>query len=135
MSGRDWAARLHLPTLAVVAVLLAVWAALSWRYGAYVLPSPRAVAAGLVDIVSTGEIWRHTGASLGRIVVGFGGAVLAALLMGLGSFLSPAARGIVHDFLAVLNSTSVFVWIVLAIIWFGISNWAPIFTTFMPATR
>ena len=95
------------------------------------LPSPRAVAAGLVDIVSTGEIWRHTGASLGRIVVGFGGAVLAALLMGLGSFLSPAARGIVHDFLAVLNSTSVFVWIVLAIIWFGISNWAPIFTTFM----
>ncbi|MGH7355583.1 MAG: ABC transporter permease [Candidatus Rokuibacteriota bacterium] len=131
MSGRDWAARLHLPTLAVVAFLLAVWAALSWRYGAYVLPSPRAVAAGLVDIVSTGEIWQHTGASLARIVVGFGGAVLAALLMGLGSFLSRTARGIIHDFLAVLNSTSVFVWIVLAIIWFGISNWAPIFTSFM----
>ena len=37
----------------------------------------------------------------------------------------------VHDTLAVLNSTSVFVWIVIAIIWFGLSNWAPIFTTFM----
>jgi NitT/TauT family transport system permease protein len=32
---------------------------------------------------------------------------------------------------AVLNSTSVFVWIVISIIWFGLSNWAPIFTTFM----
>jgi len=131
LSGRDWAARLHLPTLAVVVILVAVWAALSWRYGAYVLPSPRAVAVGFVDILYTGEIWRHTGASLFRIVVGFGGAVLVALLMGLGSFLSPTARAIVHDLLAVLNSTSVFVWIVLAIIWFGISNWAPIFTTFM----
>jgi NitT/TauT family transport system permease protein len=25
----------------------------------------------------------------------------------------------------------VFVWIVISIIWFGLSNWAPIFTTFM----
>jgi NitT/TauT family transport system permease protein len=37
----------------------------------------------------------------------------------------------VHDAVAVLNSTSVFVWIVISIIWFGLSNWAPIFTTFM----
>jgi len=131
LSWRDRAVRLHLPTLAVVTLLLAAWAVLSWRYGAYVLPSPLAVLAGFREIVWTGEIWRHTGASLARIVVGFGGAVVAALLMGLGSFLSRTARGIIHDFLAVLNSTSVFVWIVLAIIWFGISNWAPIFTTFM----
>ena len=37
----------------------------------------------------------------------------------------------VHDLLAILNSTSVFVWIVISLIWFGLSNWAPIFTTFM----
>ncbi len=51
--------------------------------------------------------------------------------MVLAAFLSPRARGVVHDVLAVLNSTSVFVWIVISIIWFGLSNWAPIFTTFM----
>jgi NitT/TauT family transport system permease protein len=54
-----------------------------------------------------------------------------ALLMGLASFLSRAARGVIADVLSILNSTSVFVWIVLSIIWFGLSNWAPIFTTFM----
>jgi NitT/TauT family transport system permease protein len=108
-----------------------VWSALSWRYGAYVLPSPWSVATGFVSVVATGEVWKHTGASLYRIVIGFGGAVLVALLMGLAAFLSRVARGVVHDVLAILNSTSVFVWIVISIIWFGLSNWAPIFTTFM----
>jgi NitT/TauT family transport system permease protein len=126
-----WLARLHLPTLAVVVVLVAGWWLLSVRYGAYVLPSPLEVARGFGEVVWTGEIWRHAGASLGRIAVGFGGAVLAAVLLGLVAFVSRLARGVVHDALVVLNSTSVFVWIVISIIWFGLSNWAPIFTTFM----
>ena len=128
---RTWLTRLHLPTLAVAAALIAVWWMFSLRYGAYVLPSPVEVVRGLVEVIRSGEIWRHTGASLGRIVVGFGGAVLVAVVMGLLAFLSPVARGVVHDAVAVLNSTSVFVWIVISIIWFGLSNWAPIFTTFM----
>jgi NitT/TauT family transport system permease protein len=131
VSARHRATRLHLPTLGVAALVVAGWVLLSWRYGAYVLPSPLAVARGLADIVASGEIWRHTAASLGRILVGFGGAVAVALLAGLASFLSRAARGVIHDFLTVLNSTSVFVWIVISIIWFGLSNWGPIFTTFM----
>ena len=129
--ARSWAARLHLPTLAALLVVLGAWAVLSWRYGAYVLPSPLAVVAGLGEIVRTGEVWTHTGASLYRILVGFGAAVALALAMGLAAFLSRLARGVVHDALAVLNSTSVFVWIVISIIWFGLSNWAPIFTTLM----
>jgi ABC-type nitrate/sulfonate/bicarbonate transport system permease component len=128
---RGQASRFHLPTLALAALVLAVWSALSWRYGAYVLPSPLAVLRGLGEILASGEIWRHTAASLARIAVGFGGAVAAAILLGLAAFLSRTARGVVHDLLAVLNATSVFVWIVIAIIWFGLSNWAPIFTTFM----
>ena len=131
MTWRDWTARLHLPTLAVALVIVAAWAALSWRYGAFVLPSPLSVLYGLGDILRSGEIWRHTGASLARIAVGFGGAVVTAVLLGLLAFVSRLARGVVADALAVLNSTSVFVWIVISIIWFGLSNWAPIFTTFM----
>jgi NitT/TauT family transport system permease protein len=130
-SVRDWAARLHLPTLAAVVVVLAVWSVLSRQYGAYVLPSPGAVGSGLWAVLASGEVWVHTGASLYRIVVGFGAAVLVAMLAGLAAFLSGTARGVARDFLAILNSTSVFVWIVISLIWFGLSNWAPIFTTFM----
>ena len=94
MSGGRWAARLHLPTLAVAAVVVAGWVLLSWRYGAFVLPSPLSVLRGLVDIVRSGEIWKHTAASLARIVVGFGGAVLIALALGLLAFLSRTARAV-----------------------------------------
>ncbi len=131
MNARRWASRLHLPTLALAGAVLAVWTVASWRYGAYVLPSPLAVLQGFGEILASGEIWVHTGASLARIVVGFGGAVAVGIGLGLAAFLWRPARTVVRDLLAVLNSTSVFVWIVIAIIWFGISHWAPIFTTFM----
>jgi ABC-type nitrate/sulfonate/bicarbonate transport system permease component len=131
MTAGRWAARLHLPTLAVAAVVVGAWSFLSWRYGAFVLPAPAAVVRGLVGGGASGEVWTHTAASLARIAVGFGGAVAVALALGLATFLSHTARGVVHDVLAVLNATSVFVWIVVSIIWFGLSNWAPIFTTFM----
>jgi NitT/TauT family transport system permease protein len=131
MTGRTWVARLHLPTLAAAAAVVALWTVLSWRYGAYVLPSPWSVVRGFLEILRTGEVWTHTGASLFRIAVGFGAAVGAAIVLGLVAFLSRAGRQVVADALAVLNSTSVFVWIVISIIWFGLSNWAPIFTTFM----
>jgi ABC-type nitrate/sulfonate/bicarbonate transport system permease component len=89
------------------------------------------VLVGFFDILRSGEIWTHTGASLARILVGFGGAVGVSLLLALAAFVSRMARGVVHDVVAVLNATSVFVWIVVSIIWFGLSPWAPIFTTFM----
>jgi NitT/TauT family transport system permease protein len=131
VSARERAGRLHLPTLAALAVVLAAWTLLSRRYGAYVLPAPWSIVTGFAEIVRTGEIWTHTAASLYRIVIGFGLAVLVSLAMGFGAFVSRSLRGVVHDILAILNSTSVFVWIVISLIWFGLSNWAPIFTTFM----
>jgi NitT/TauT family transport system permease protein len=127
----DRARRLHLPTVAALAVVVLAWTWLSRRYGAYVLPAPWSVVVGFGDIVRSGDIWKHTAASLSRIVIGFGLAVLISLVMALGAFVSPTARGIVRDVLAILNSTSVFVWIVISLIWFGLSNWAPIFTTLM----
>jgi NitT/TauT family transport system permease protein len=129
--GRPWTARLHLPTLGVLAVVVLIWSLLSARYGVYVLPAPLSIVRGFAEIVLTGEVWKHTAASLYRIVLGFGAAVVVAILMALASFVVARAREVVHDVLAILNATSVFVWIVISIIWFGLSNWAPIFTTFM----
>jgi NitT/TauT family transport system permease protein len=130
-SAAAWSARLRLPSLVVLAVLLIVWEAVSRRYGAYVMPSPGAVVRGLAEVVASGEVWKHAGASLYRIAIGFGGSLVLAVLMGLASFLWRPARIAVVDVVTVLNSTSVFVWIVVSLIWFGLTNMAPIFTTFM----
>jgi ABC-type nitrate/sulfonate/bicarbonate transport system permease component len=48
-----------------------------------------------------------------------------SILAGLLGARLPAARMVLCDLTAVLNSTSVFVWIVLALIWFGLSNAGP----------
>lgn len=135
MSRREWrgrwAERAHLPTLAVLLAIGVGWEALAQRYGAYVLPSPLSVIEGFWRILWTGDVWRHTGASLYRILIGFGLALLVSLLMGLLSSLSRPARGVIHDLVTILNSTSVFVWIVVSLVWFGLTDLAPMFTTFM----
>ncbi|MGH7268467.1 MAG: ABC transporter permease [Candidatus Rokuibacteriota bacterium] len=131
MTPARWARRLRLPTLGLLAAVLIVWELVARRYGAYVLPPPGSVVAGLAAIVESGELWTHTAASLYRIAVGFGGALALAVLMGLAAFVSGAARTVVRDVVTVLNATSVFVWIVVSLIWFGLTDLAPIFTTFM----
>jgi ABC-type nitrate/sulfonate/bicarbonate transport system permease component len=129
--GRRWTERVRLPSLLVLALVILVWEVVARRYGAYVLPPPGAVLRGLGEIVRSGELWKHTGASLYRIAAGFGGALGLAVLLGLASFLWRPARGVVRDLVTVLNSTSVFVWIVVSLIWFGLTDLAPMFTTFM----
>jgi NitT/TauT family transport system permease protein len=122
---------IHLPTLLVLALGLVAWSLLSDRYGAYLFPPPGKVASALAGIASSGQLWLHVGSSLYRIGLGFAGAVVVSILAGLLIARLPVARVVVRDLTAILNSTSVFVWLVLALIWFGLSNTGPIFTTFM----
>jgi len=128
---RSLAETLHLPTLVVLALGLVTWSILSERYGAYLFPPPGKVLSGLIGIASSGQLWLHVGSSLYRIGLGFAGAVVVSVLAGLLIARLPLARLVVRDLTAILNSTSVFVWLVLALIWFGLSNTGPIFTTFM----
>ena len=122
---------LHLPTLLVLALGLIAWSLLSDRYGAYLFPPPGKVLGGLAGIALSGQLWLHVGSSLYRIGLGFAGAVGVSILAGLLVARLPLARLVIRDLTAILNSTSVFVWLVLALIWFGLSNTGPIFTTFM----
>ena len=83
-------------------MIVVVWSAVSAKYGAYVLPSPLHVLTGLGEILKSGDVWKHTGASLSRIVIGFGSAVVLSLLLALAVFVSRTASGVVHDLLAFL---------------------------------
>ena len=73
----------------------------------------------------------HVRSSLNRIGLGFAGACLVSLLAGFLIARGRFARGVVRDITAILNCTSVFVWIVVAMIRFGLTDLAPIFATFM----
>jgi NitT/TauT family transport system permease protein len=127
----DLVERFRLPTLVVLLVGIVVWSLLSRQFGEYLFPSPGRVLRGLVDVVRGGELWVHVWASLYRIGLGFAAACLVSLLAGFLIARVRLASMVVRDLNAILNSTSVFVWIVLAMIWFGLTDRAPIFTTFM----
>ncbi len=121
----------RLPTTLFLATVILTWWVLSRRLGQYLLPSPERVLQGLLDLGASGELWVHVAATLYRVTLGFSLAVLIALLAGFLVAQIPFARMVVKDVTVILNSMSVFVWIVLALIWFGLSDAAPIFTTFM----
>lgn len=123
--------KFHIPTLIGAALMLLTWQVISRRVSAYILPPPSAVLRGLINITVSGELWNHVFATLYRVTVGFVLAVLVCLCIGLIVTLVPLIKSAVKDFNAVLNATSVFVWISLALIWFGLTDFAPIFTTFM----
>jgi ABC-type nitrate/sulfonate/bicarbonate transport system permease component len=125
------AERWRLPTLLFLLAVAGLWALLSRQYGQYLFPSPVRVVQGLVDVVRTGQVWVHASASLARIGAGFAAACLVSLLAGFLIARFRLARTVVQDVTAILNSTSVFVWIVVAMVWFGLSDLAPVFTTFM----
>lgn len=123
--------RLHLPTLVVLLIGVVIWSLLSQRFGQYLLPSPGRVLRALDQLVTSGDIWVHIGATLRRIGLGFGAACGVALVVGFCASRLRPVELVIRDLTAILNSTSVFVWIVLAMIWFGLTDRAPVFTTFM----
>jgi ABC-type nitrate/sulfonate/bicarbonate transport system permease component len=121
----------HIPTIIVVVVLLALWQVASRRFGSYLLPDPLSVLTSFIKIISTGIIWQHVFSTLFRVVIGFALAVVLSIILVLLAYKWKSARIVVKDFNSVFNSISVFIWIVLALIWFGITDSAAIFTTLM----
>jgi NitT/TauT family transport system permease protein len=76
--------------LITVALLLALWAALTYGglVSALFLPSPTAVVDALIKMIANGSLWGHIQASLLVILVGWALAVLVAVPVGIvmGSF-------------------------------------------------
>jgi NitT/TauT family transport system permease protein len=130
-SAGAWATALRLPTVALAALLAAAWWYASSRLSPLLLPAPDAVAGRLADLAAGEELWRNAWATLWRIGLGFAAASVVSTLLGFLAAQWRVTRQVIEDVNSVLNATSVFVWIVLAVVWFGLSDVGPIFTTFM----
>lgn len=119
------------PTFFVLVLFLILWYLVARRTSPYVLPSPTTVFQQLATLFIDGTVWTHVGATLYRVTAGFLLGTLLAVLLGLVASSSQISRQVLRDLSSILNATSVFVWIVLALIWFGLTDRAPIFTTLM----
>src|SRR5689334_10082935 len=117
--------------LAVAVAFIAAWHfAVRWS-GSEIFPTPGAVLTGTVELARKGVLFKYVVASLFRVSAGYMLAVLIGIPAGLlmGWFLP--ARLAFNPALQVLRPISPIAWIPVAILWFGVSDLAPIFLIFL----
>lgn len=120
----------------VLPLLVAVVFVTGWHFavkitGSDIFPTPRMVVAGLIELAQKGVLVKYIIASLFRVFSGFLLAVFIGIPFGLllGWFL-PAMRAF-NPAIQVLRPISPIAWIPVAILWFGVSDLAPIFLIFL----
>lgn len=117
--------------LVVVAAFLGIWHALVRLSGSDIFPAPWEVVEGIVELFNKGLLLKYIVASLYRVTWGFALAVIlgvpAGLLMGWFRPLHDAFNPLIQ----VLRPISPIAWIPIAILWFQVTDKAPIFLIFL----
>ena len=120
-----------LPSIVVIAVLIAAWWLAVNLTQSVIFPTPKAVVLGTLELARDGTLWEHIGASLMRVGVGFGIAVLFAIPLGLWMGWVRGAFVTLNPLFQILRPISPIAWIPIAILWFGVGNASPIYLIFI----
>jgi NitT/TauT family transport system permease protein len=129
-SRRELLVRLLLPVVVALTLLTAWWLAVRWT-SSKLFPTPWEVAAGVGELLRKGLLFKYIVASLFRVTWGFGLAVLLGVPFGLALGWFRRARQAFNPLIQVLRPISPIAWIPIAIIWFGVTDAAPIFLIFL----
>src|SRR5690349_18075807 len=120
-----------LPSLAVIALLIAAWWAAVVVTHSLIFPTPWAVVTGTWELIHNGTLWQHISASLLRVAIGFGLAVCIAVPLGLWMGWVRGAYQTLNPIFQILRPISPIAWIPIAILWFGIGNVSPVYLIFI----
>jgi NitT/TauT family transport system permease protein len=120
-----------LPSIAVLAALVATWWLVVVATGSVIFPTPWQVVRGIVELIVDGTLLGHIGASLLRVGIGFALAVVVALPLGLWMGWVRGAYVTFNPLFQILRPISPIAWIPIAILWFGVGNASPIFLIFI----
>jgi len=120
-----------LPSIAVFAVITAVWWGVVVATHSVVFPTPWQVITGTLELIRDGTLFEHIGASLFRVGCGFGLAVIVAVPLGLWMGWVNGAYVTLNPLFQMLRPISPIAWIPIAILWFGVGDVSPIFLIFI----
>jgi NitT/TauT family transport system permease protein len=120
-----------LPSLAVIALLVAAWWITVIATQSAIFPTPWAVVTGTWELLENGTLWQHIGASLMRVGIGFGLAVCVAIPLGLWMGWVRGAYQTLNPLFQILRPISPIAWIPIAILWFGVGDASPIYLIFI----
>ncbi|WP_433281848.1 ABC transporter permease [Pseudonocardia xinjiangensis] len=86
------------------------------------LPTPGAVLAALVELVTRGELWQHIGISTQRVLLGFAAGAGSGLVLGGVIGLSRPARALLAPSIQALRAVPSLAWVPLLLLWLGIGE-------------
>jgi NitT/TauT family transport system permease protein len=120
-----------LPSIGVIAALIATWWIAVAVTQSVIFPTPLGVVTGTVELLKDGSLWRHIGASLLRVGTGFGLAVCVAVPLGLWMGWVRRIYQTLNPLFQILRPISPIAWIPIAILWFGVGDASPIYLIFI----
>lgn len=113
-----------LNSIFVPVILLVIWQLLSNAGLLYevILPSPVKVVKAFVDMVADGTLFIDIVVSGKRVLIGCFWGILLGLILGVASGLNCFLERIFDPILNVIRQISIYAWIPLIILWFGIGE-------------
>ena len=114
--------------IASLFLLLALWELGNQVYGDLVLPTPAATFYKMWQFAEQGELWPALSVTARRALLGFTLSIVIGTVLGIIAGLSVTASMMSRPIVTVLVGMPPIAWIVLALLWFGTSDLAPVFT-------
>jgi len=102
-----------------IALLWEAVVAIGWSDGRLV-PPPSVIFQTLWELAETGELWRHTVATVARVAAGFALGVVAGTVIGAITGYSILAHRLLDPTLQALRAIPSIAWVPLFILWLGI---------------
>ncbi|HEU4521720.1 MAG TPA: ABC transporter permease [Thermoanaerobaculia bacterium] len=119
--------------LAAALVLVSLWHLAVIVTGATIFPSPLDVLRGLGELAERRILGAYIADSLFRVVAGYLAAAVIGIPLGMALGWFRLLGSAVNPLIQMLRPISPLAWMPLAVIWFGVSNAAPIFLIFLAA--
>lgn len=108
--------------------LLILWKVVSLFFLPTFLPAPLELASRVLTLLSQGSFYLVIGKTLERVLAGLILSMLIGTAIGLAMGLRRSVEGFLDSWIMVLLTFPSISWAFLAVLWFGISDMAPIFT-------
>ena len=117
--------------LGVGALFLVGWHAAVRMSGSDLFPTPGEVGRGIVELARQGLLLKYIVASLFRVSWGFALAVVVGVPLGLLLGWYSRAFQAFNPMIQIFRPISPIAWIPVAILWFGVTDAAPVFLIFL----
>ncbi len=115
----------------LISFILLWWFAAAALDNAQFLPTPWTVFAKLVDIIRHEDFFFHAWGTVRRVLIGFSLALLLGLLAGVVMGLWRRAEQFLDIYILIGLTIPGLAWALLSVMWFGVSELAPIFSIVM----